>query len=213
MDRYFHSELDIIRGNLVKIGDGAVDMVELSLRALFEKDLALSHQVRAMDEAVDALEREIDREVLNYMALRNPLARDLRLLTIALKASHDLERTADEAKGIAKRSLRLAEDGFVDDYGHLPEMGRLAVKQIRDALQSFIDGNLQQARDILKKDEEIDRLNKENYKIFVERARAGNHVQAHIELITISNRVERIGDHATNLAEEVIFFLTGEMVD
>lgn len=213
MQRYFHAELDVIRANLVRMGDEAIEMLSLSLKGLFERNTAVSRHVCTMDDSVDLLEREVDREAVAYLALRNPVARDLRLVTIAIKAGHDIERVADEANSIAKRSLRIAESGGVADFGTLPAMAEAAMRQMRDALQSFVDGNVDLARQILARDREVDQLYLKVYEEGIEAASAdATKAKSHFERILIARSLERVGDHATNLAEEVIYLVTGDEV-
>jgi phosphate transport system protein len=213
MQRYFHEDLRQLRDDLVLMGERALDMTRLSLKALEEGDDNLALQVRGMDDGVDDLEKRVDREIMRYLTLFGPMGGDVRLLLGARDICHDIERIADEASGIARRSLTISGRGPLKDLLMVPEEGRLAAAALRAAMDSFIEGDLAKAKGILESDKEIDRLNKENYLALLGRSGDTARVSpSHVELIFISKAYERIGDHAKNIAEQVIFLLSGEDV-
>jgi phosphate transport system protein len=165
-----------------------------------------------MDDEIDDLEVEIDRDSVRYITLRSPVSSDVRLIFVAIKASHDLERAGDEAHSIAKKTRSiLTRDGKVTNPVAIEEMSKLAFAMLRDALTSFLEEDIELARGIIDRDKEVDRLNKENYKR-LSSGMEGESIEAstQIETILISKSIERIADHAKNLAEEVIYLLTGE---
>jgi phosphate transport system protein len=211
MKRFFHSELDSLKSHLMLMGEKSIDAVRLSVKSLVTKDVSMANVVIEGDDAIDALEIEIDQEATRYLTLRAPVASDLRLLTVAIKASHDLERVGDEARNIAKRSRKLImkNSGDIGDMLHIEEMSQQARKMINTALQCFINEQPDKAYDVLKADEEVDSLNKTNYKQFIKMAKnEPESINKYLDLIFISKSLERIADHATNLAEEVIFMTT-----
>ncbi len=213
MQRYFHEELRQLRDDLVLMGERTLDMTRRSLRALEEGDTALALQVRGMDDGVDELEKRVDREIMRYLTLFGPMGGDVRLLLAARDIGHDLERVADEASVIARRTLTISERGPLRDLLQVPAEGTLAAAALRNALYSFIEGDIEKARSVLAGDAEIDRLNRENYTALFGRSGDAAKVSAsHVELIFISKAYERIGDHAKNIAEQVIFLLSGEDV-
>jgi len=213
MQRYFHEELRQLRDDLILMGERTLDMTRLSLRALETGDNALALQVRGMDDGVDELEKRVDREIMRYLTLFGPMGGDVRLLLAARDIGHDLERVADEASVVARRTLTISERGPLRDLLQVPAEGTLAAAALRDALDSFIEGDLAKARSVLAGDAEIDRLNRENYTALFGRPGDAAKVSAsHVELIFISKAYERIGDHAKNIAEQVIFLLSGEDV-
>jgi len=213
MQRYFHEDLRQLRDDLVLMGERALDMTRFSLKALEEGDDNLALQVRGMDDGVDDLEKRVDREIMRYLTLFGPMGGDVRLLLGARDICHDIERIADEASGIARRSLTISGRGPLKDLLMVPEEGRLAAAALRAAMDSFIEGDLAKAKGILESDKEIDRLNKENYLALLGRSGDTARVSpSHVELIFISKAYERIGDHAKNIAEQVIFLLSGEDV-
>ncbi len=211
MKRYFHSELEDIRSQLVLLGEKAIESVRLAGRGLLEQDLYFVEQVLSMDDAIDDLEVEIDREAIRYISLRAPVASELRLLTVGIKASHDLERVGDEATNIAKRSRKINTDGVVPDFYEIPTMLEMALEMLRDALDSFVEEDPEKAISICRRDKQVDELDRLNYaRISQEMKDNAEHIGALLELAFISRSLERVADHATNIAEEVIFLLSGQ---
>ena len=210
MRRYFHSELDTLKSHLILMGEKAREAVALSIQALQEKDVDLAIKVIENDDVIDDLEVEIDHEATRYLTLRSPVASDLRLITVAIKASHDLERVGDEARNIAKRTRKLIlKSGVGRDLLSIPEMTAKAIEMLQDALNCFIEELPDRAYAVLEADEFVDQLNKANYKGLIKQAKTDpDSLNRYLDLIFISKSLERIADHATNLAEEVIFLMT-----
>lgn len=212
MDRYFHAELNTLRSQLTEMGSLAVEAVETALRSLLDNDVDLAESVVRQDPKIDAFEIEIDREATRYLTLRAPVASDLRILTVAIKASHDFERVGDEAKKVAKKTRRiLNRKGSHQEFYHFEEMGQKVAGMIRRALSCFVDEDVDAAKSILREDEEIDRLDKANLRALVEATKDNpEETETFLDLIFISKALERIADHSTNLAEEVIYYKTAE---
>ena len=211
MKRFFHSELDTLKSHLMLMGEKSMDAVRFSIKSLMTRDVQLADSVIQNDDDIDALEIEIDHEATRYLTLRAPVASDLRLLTVAIKASHDLERVGDEARNIAKRSrkLILKNSQGISDTLNIQEMSEKAGDMIQSALQCFLHEETDKAYQVLDADEEVDELNKKNYKKFIKMAKNDpEDINMYLDLIFISKSLERIADHATNLAEEVIFMTT-----
>lgn len=210
MKRFFHSELDTLRSQLILMGEKANASLQKSVEALVDKNLDLAVQVMEEDDAIDQLEIEIDREATRYLTLRSPVASDLRLITVAIKASHDLERVGDEARNVAKRVRKMIlKQGNIGDLLSIPEMAEKAGEMLREALQCFISEDHEKATAVLDKDETVDDLNKTNFKGFIKQAKGDPELlNQYLDLIFISKSLERIADHATNLAEEVIYLTT-----
>ncbi len=213
MKRFFQSELQTLRTHLVLMGEKSLDVVRLAVQALIDEDQALAERVLKLDDDIDHLEMLIDAESIRYISLRAPVASDVRLLTVAMKTSHELERIGDEATSIAKRARKLLQGGPLDNLVHIPKMSELAVELLRDSLDSFIDEDSGKAFGVPRRDKEIDELNRENYQKLTDLvSQSPEHSQRIIDVIFISKSLERIGDHATNIAEEVIYLLRGEDV-
>lgn len=210
MNRFFHKELEQLRSHLIEMADKSTHCVRLALDALDRNDVALARKVLEMDDSVDALEVAIDAEASRYITLRAPVASDVRLITVAIKTSQDLERIADEASNIAKRIIRLAEIGPLPKVGMILEMGDLALALTREAMGCLLAEDAAKARAVPPKDKEIDRLHRKNFADFTADISAHPADAAtYIELIFISKSIERIGDHATNIAEEFVYLLEG----
>jgi phosphate transport system protein len=213
MQRFFHDELRQLRDDLILMGERSLDMTRLVLRAVETGDDSLALQVRGMDDRVDELEKRVDREIMRYLTLFGPMGSDVRLLLAARDIGHDIERIADEASVIAKRAMVISERGPLKNLLHVPTEGIIACEVLRLALDSFIEGDIAKARLVLERDAEIDALNRRNYEELFGKAGDSTKVSAsHVELIFISKALERIGDHSKNVAEQVIFLLSGEDV-
>lgn len=211
MKRYFHSELEELRSQLVLLGERSIESLRLAMQGLIEQDLALTEQVLTLDDAIDDLEVEIDREAIRYISLRAPVGADLRLLTVAIKASHDLERVGDEATNIARRSRRIQAEGPPTDMLEVPRMTELVVQMLRDALDSFVEEDAEKAIGICRRDKAIDETDRRNYKGFLQLMKANpGAIDSLMEMVFISRSLERVADHATNIAEEVVFLLSGQ---
>ncbi|MBT7866117.1 MAG: phosphate signaling complex protein PhoU, partial [Opitutales bacterium] len=199
-----------VRSHLMLMGEKAVESVKLAMQALLESDVALADQVMKSDDVIDDIEKQIDDEVVRYVSLRAPVARDLRLLFVAIKASHDLERVGDEASNIAGRTKKIIAQGLpIDAVARVPRMCELAINMLDDALRSFIQEEETLAYSIVGRDKEVDTINRENFKEFVELMKSDPaNVAACTEMVFISKSFERIADHAKNIAEEVFYLLT-----
>ncbi len=206
MKRYFDSELETFRSDLLRMGEVAVRQVRDALQALVTGDVKLAERVIAADDELDDLEKAIDTEAIRYMNLRAPVATELRLVIVGMKASHDLERVGDEATNIAKRAIRLASEPPLKPYVDIPRMGTISIEMLRAALDCFIHADKEKAIAVVKRDMEVDTINRQLYRelssFMVEQP--GTITRA-LELMFISKGLERIADHATNIAEETVF--------
>lgn len=206
MKRFFDAELETFRSDLLRMGEVAVRQVRDALQALVTGDIKLAERVIAADDELDDLEKGIDTEAIRYMNLRAPIATELRLVIVGMKASHDLERVGDEATSIAKRAIKLAAEPPLKPYVDIPRMAATAVEMLRDALDCFIHADNAKAIAVVKRDKEVDAINKQLYRelssYMVEQP--GTITRA-LELMFISKSLERIADHATNIAEEMVF--------
>ena len=216
MQRYFHEELEQIRSKLIRMSEKAREVGQLALEGFVECDLKKAERALVMDDEIDALEVEIDRDAVRYITLRGPVSSDVRLILVAIKASHDIERVGDEAHSIAKRtSSILRREGKVFQPVAIAEMGEIAFSMLGDAITAFIEGDAELARSIVHRDSEVNRLNRENYKTLSSELDGDldnelGEASTQIKIIFISKSIERIADHAKNLAEEVIYLQTGD---
>jgi phosphate transport system protein len=195
------------------MGERAIEAVHLAARALVEEDVELCNEVLALDDAIDELELIIDNESIRYISLRSPVATELRLLTTGMKFGGDLERVGDEACTIAKRAKKLMNQPPIGNLFHISEMARLGLDMLRDSIRCFLEEDVETARQIPMRDKEVDRLNKANFaEITVAITQNPEQAGKLLDLIFISKSIERIADHATNLAEEVVYLYSGKDV-
>ncbi len=213
MKRFFDIELETFRSHLILMGEIAVRQVRHAMEALVNSDLSLADQVVAADDELDRLEVKIDEEAIRYMSLRSPVATELRLVIVGMKASHDLERVGDETTNIARRVAKLAGEPPLKPYVDLPRMTAIAVEMLRDALDCFLQEDVAKALRVCKRDAEVDAINRQLYReltsYMIERPSTTSRA---LELMFISKSVERIADHATNIAEEMIYLARGKDV-
>lgn len=213
MKRFFDAELETFRSHLILMGETSVRQVRDAIKALVEGDIGLADRVIAADDELDHLEVSIDEEAVRYMNLRAPIATELRLVIVGMKASHDLERVGDEATGIAKRAVRLAAEPPLKPYVDIPRMAAIALEMLRDALDCFLNGDTEKAIAVIRRDSEVDAINKQLYReltsYMIEKPGT---ISRAIELMFISKSIERIADHATNIAEEMIYLAKGQDV-
>ncbi len=206
MKRFFDNELETFRSHLILMGEKSMEQVRHALQALVESNISLADQVIAHDDEVDSLEIKIDEEAMRYMNLRAPVATELRLVIVGMKASHDLERVGDEATSIARRAVRLAAEPPIKPYVDLPRMGNIALEMLRDALDCFFHGDTEKAMAVIRRDAEVDSINKQLYReltsFMIEKP---NTISRALELMFVSKSIERIADHATNIAEEMLY--------
>ncbi len=179
--------------------------VTRAIKALVERDDELARRVMQDDVIVDQFEIEIDELAIQLLS-KAPLASDLRLITVAMKISHDLERVSDEATTIARRSLELSLEPQLKPYVDIPRMANMALDMLKEALDSFVNRDPAKARAIVPRDKEVDVLNKQLHRelssYMVERPST---ITRCLNLMVISKSLERVADHATNVAEEVVY--------
>jgi phosphate transport system protein len=211
MKRFFHAELEEFRSNLLMMGERCIEVVRLSSRSLLEANIDLAREALAKDDAIDDLELRIDAEAIRYISMRAPVARDLRLIVMGMKAAHDLERVGDEATSIARRVIKLDAEMPVKDFLTLPQMSTGTLEMLRDSIDSLIDGDAEKAAQIPVRDKEIDKLNKLNYQTISDLIQQNPaNVNALIDLMFVSKSLERISDHASNISEEVVYLYKAE---
>jgi phosphate transport system protein len=213
MKRFFDVELETFRSQLIRMGEIAIEQVRAAIKALVESDRALADQIIAADDKIDELEIMIDDEAIRYVNLRTPIASDLRLVIVGMKASHDLERVGDEATSIAKRAVKLSAEPPLKPYIDIPRMANIALEMLCDALDCFLQEDEAKAIAVCRRDREVDELNRQLYReltsFMVEKPET---ISRAIELMFISKSLERIADHATNIAEETIYLGKGKDV-
>ena len=202
---HFDQELAALKEKLLAMASLAEAAVNKAIKALVDRDDDLARGVKEEDSALDRFEIEVD-EMAILLLSKAPLATDLRLITVAMKISHDLERVGDEATTIARRSIELSQEPQLKPYVDIPRMAQMALEMLDDALDAFINRDPEKARAVIPRDKEVDVLNKQLHRelssYMVERPAT---ISRCLNLMVISKSLERIADHATNVAEEVVY--------
>jgi phosphate transport system protein len=211
MKRFYQQELEDLRTKLILIGQKVNEASRIAIEGLLENDLEKLTQAVVMDNAIDQLEAEIDQASVRYITLRAPVSMDVRFILVAIKASHDLERAGDEAEKIALQSKKiLTKDGVSGETATISEMAEIASSMMQDAITALIEEDVELAQEVITRDKKVNQLNKDNFKYFSVGPESDKTENAtHFQKIFISKSIERIADHAKNLAEEVIYLLTG----
>jgi len=212
-DKAFEAELMELREKLLTVGGIVEQAIVRSVRALAERDSALALEVIENDRRVNLLEVEIDELSIRMLALRQPAASDLRFITLALKIVTDLERIGDLAVNVAERAIQLNEEAPIRPYVDIPRMAEIAEEMLTKALDAFVAGDAAKARAVLSQDDEVDELYHTVFAELVELMTADSSITPRaMAILFIAKHLERIADHATNVAEMVIYFVEGRDV-
>ncbi|MZR31894.1 phosphate signaling complex protein PhoU [Sneathiella litorea] len=208
----FDEELEEVRNTIVEMGGLAETQLEAAVRSLTERNTELALKTIEGDKAVDELELAIDNMSIRLLALRNPVADDLRLVISALKIASLLERVADYAANISKRVIALNTAPTIAPISSIPRMGEMVRRMIDDTLKAYTNGDSDLAYDVWKRDQDVDQLYNSMFRelltFMMEDPRS---ITSCTHLIFMAKNIERIGDHMTNIAEIIIYQVTGEM--
>jgi len=209
----YERELQLLRESLLKMAGRVEEMISCSCRALVDRDAPLARKTIEMDRVVNRAEVEIDELGLLILARRQPMASDLRFVTLAMKMVTDLERIADLAVNICERAIDLSTAPPLVVHPEIPQMAGIAEWMIKEAIDAFVNGSSDRAWAVIKRDDEVDELYHRVFEDLLEQMRkdpAFVHQLVHAQ--SVAKWLERIGDHATNLAELVIFMIDGRDV-
>ncbi len=210
MERQFHAELGRVRENLLRMGGEVESMIAGSMRALVERDAERCERVKARDHEVDRLEKEIDEACHRILATQQPTAIDLRFLVAAMKITSDLERIGDSAVNIVQSAERLNEEPPLKPYIDLPRMAELAAGMVRDSLDAFVRRDSSLALEVCGRDDRVDDLYKQLFReLLTFMLEDPKTVTRSLHLLLVARNLERIADHATNVAEDVIYYVEG----
>jgi phosphate transport system protein len=213
MERHFEEDLQAVRERLLAMGSLAESMIHKSVRALVERAESVVQEVLAHEEEMDLLCIEIDDRCFTLLALQSPMASDLRFLVGGIKINSDLERIADQAVSIALRAQSLITQPEVKPLIDIPRMARLAQDMVRRSLDAFVRRDAELARSVIEGDDEVDSLRDQVFReLLVYMMADTTTIPRALGLILISRNLERIADHATNIAEDVIYIVRGEDV-
>ena len=213
MHRHFDEELQALKNDLLDMGGRAEAVIQKSIEALKRRDPRLADEAIADDRAIDRLEIDIDERCVSLLALRQPMAVDLRFITAALKIGNDLERVGDHAVNIAGSAKRLASEPPLKPLVDIPRMADLAATMLREGLDAFVRRDSSTARELVKRDDEVDALNHQMFRellsFMIEDPRT---ITRAMELILVARNLERVADLATNVAEEVVFIAEARII-
>jgi phosphate transport system protein len=214
MERHhFEEDLQAVKQRLLTMGALVEDRVHQAVRALIERRTDLADRIIAGDQEVNDLQIEIDDRCLKLLALQQPMASDLRLITAAMKINADLERIGDQAVNIAENALKVLVHPPLKPLMDIPRMAELAETMTRDALDSFVRRDSALARSVLARDDEVDQLKDQVFRVLLTYMMADpGTIERALGLILVSRNLERIADHATNIAEDVVFVVEAKDV-
>jgi phosphate transport system protein len=211
--RHFQEELEQLKARLLTMAGLAEEEVHLAIRGLVDRDHALIDRVLQGDGPLNALHIEIDSRCFTLLALFQPMAADLRTIVAAVKINTDLERVGDLAVNIAEAARRYASHPPVKKLIDIPRMGAIAQRMLRDALDAFVKRDVSLAERVLQADDELDSLRTQIFReLLTYMLQDQATIEPALDLVLISRHLERIGDHATNIAEDVIFIVSARDV-
>jgi len=213
MERHFEHQIEDLQQQLLLMSGRAETIIRKSIEALERRDVALAEEVFKDDRAIDRMEIDIEERCIQLLALQQPLARDLRLITSALKISNDLERVGDHAVNIAGCARDLARLATATTLPELPKLAEAAIGMLREALDCFVRRDAEAARLLVRRDDEVDALNRSVFAEMMARMISDpKQVERSMTLVLVGRNLERIGDLATNIAEEVVFIAEARII-
>ena len=210
-----HLEIDLegIKIKMYEMADLAMEAIKLSILSLKTADLELARQIIQDDSRMDRLEIEIDDSCITLLVTRQPAASDLRLVLAVLKINTDIERIGDLATNIARETIKINGTPLIKPLVDIPRMGEIAIEMIKLAFSSLSERDAGKAKKVLVMDNEIDELNMQIYReLFTYMAESNRFISQSLSLIMVAKALERIGDHAKNIAERAIYYIEGEDV-
>jgi phosphate transport system protein len=213
MPRHLQKEIERLKKKLLTLGAVVEDCVRKAVCSIADRDLKLADQVIASDPQIDEMEVDVEEDCLKTLALHQPVAIDLRFIIAVLKINSDLERIGDLAVNIAERATYLATKERVDIPFDFPKMSSLAQIMLKKSLDSLVNMDSRLAREVMASDDEVDALHREMYSRVQEKILSDqSRIDCLINLLAVSRQLERIADHTTNIAEDVIYMVEGEIV-
>jgi phosphate transport system protein len=209
----FLREIETLKERVLRLSVSVEDRLRKAIKAVAERDVDLAREVMDGDNEIDQIEVEIEEECLKLLALHQPVASDLRFLVVALKVNNDLERIGDLAVNIADRARLLAQTRPASLELQIPRMSALAVEMLQKVFQAFMEHDARLAAEVVAMDDRVDDMNREMIAHVVQHLRTGDEsADALILLLGVSRELERVGDHASNIAEDLIYMFEGSIV-
>ena len=211
MRNNFDKQLSLLHNNLIKMGAFCENAISLAVKSLLDNDLSLTQKVFEADSQIDRMEREIESECLKLLLSQQPVARDLRVISSALKMISDIERIGDQASDIAELAKYTANSPLTGHI-HLKQMAEAAVKMVTDSIHSFVNSDLSLASEVIKSDDTVDKLfSLIKQELISVMTKNPEQSEICLDLLMVAKYLERIGDHAENIAEWVEFSKTGKV--
>lgn len=211
--RHFHEELADVRSRLVAMSGAAETALALAVDALLTRDGEKAQRVILGDRDIDTREVDIEERCISLLALQQPMARDLRSLTSAMRIANDLERVGDHAVNIAQSAMRVSKERPIVPEPEIVEMARLTRGMLADAIDAFIRGDAAVGREICRRDDQVDALNRSVFRILLTHMMENPQmISTGMELFLVSRNLERVADLATNVAEGVVFLVEGKSI-
>ena len=211
MHRKFDEQLTALKNKVVAMGDLAETMIRDAMRALVERDDRFIREVLKNEDVLDQLQIEIDNQAIELMAIQSPVAFDLRFILMVARINTELERVGDLCVNICESTQLLLTEPPLKPLIDLPKMSETAERMVHQSLQAFLEGSPEKALQVIKVDDEVDALNDQIFRELLTYMMSDpRNITRSISLILVSRQIERIADHATNIAEEVIYLVKGE---
>jgi phosphate transport system protein len=212
-ERPFDEELKDLKEKLLEMASRAEEQIGRAVRSLKDRQQALACEVLDKEEDINRLDIEIDEMAMRLLALRQPMAVDLRFITSAMKIGSDLERIGDLAVNIAERTLELLKFPQLKPLIDIPRMAELAQAMVRDSINAFINGDAALAKNVCERDDQVDNLNNQVFReLLTFMMEDPETITRAVDLILVGRHLERIADHATNIGEDVIYMVKGKTI-
>jgi phosphate transport system protein len=212
-ERPFDEELKSLKEKLLEMASRAEEQIALAVRALKDRQEGLACQVLEREAAINRLDIEVDEMAMKLLALRQPMAADLRFITSAMSIGTDLERIGDLAVNIAERTLDLLKSPQLKPLIDIPRMAELAQAMVRDALNAFVNGDDALAKEVCERDDQVDEINDQVFReLLTYMMQDAGTISRAVDLILVGRHLERIADHATNIGEDVIYMVKGRTI-
>jgi phosphate transport system protein len=207
------SELEHLKEMLLKMAALVEAAIKKSVDSLVERESGLASQVINEDQQINTFDVTIDEECIRLLALKQPMGKDLRFITTAMKITTDLERIGDNAVNIAERALELNQEALLKPYIDIPRMSRIVQGMVRDTIEAFVHDDVRLAKDVIMRDDTVDDLNEMVWKelMFI-MTQDPSTVSRAVKITYVSKYLERVGDHATNIAETVVYMVEGKII-
>ncbi len=211
MRNQYEKELDTLNRYIEEMGKGITEAIDVAIRALMEKDVESARKTIGHDREVNHLEREIENLCLRLLLSQQPVATDLRMVSAALKMVTDMERIGDHAADISEITILLAEAGYPNDLSMVKKMADEAIFMVKESVTAYVERNASRAAEVIRHDDVVDQCFVDIKKKIIEEINQNIHNgEQAADVLMIVKYLERIGDHASNIAEWILFYITGE---